>query len=221
MHENFTSQQALLLIECQNEWLNPKGKLHHLMQHKEQFESSLRNIELALRHARAQGLSIIHSGLRFQAGYPELTGGKAGLREAIPRVGTFPEDSWNSQFYPSLQPLQGEFVVQGRTGASAFSGSNLDVYLRHKDITEIFIAGYALHVCVESTLREAHDKGYLPILIEDASAAFTAAQQSHVLDQVVHHFGYSISTEDFKEIKSHRPLYNEETLYPSQAHYTI
>lgn len=215
MGNKFTTQQALLLIECQNEWLSPQGKLHHLMQDTEQFDTSARNVEHVLRLARARGLPVIHSGLRFQKGYPELKGGKGGLRQAIPRVGTFPENSWNSQFYPSLQPIEGEFVVQGRTGASAFAGSNLDTYLRHSGITELFLAGYALHVCVESTLRAAHDKGYLPILIEDASAAFTAPQREHVLQEVVHHFGHRITADVFCQILGGEACYSHSTNSPA------
>ena len=221
MKNKFSSQQALLLIECQNEWLSPQGKLYRLMQDKEQFESSVRNIERVVRQARAKGLTVIHSGLRFQYGYPELMGGKGGLRQIIPLVGTFPEDSWNSQFFPSLQLIAGEFVVRGRTGASAFAGSNLDIYLRNNGITELFLAGYALHVCVESTLREAHDKGYLPILIEDASAAFTAQQREHVVHEVVHHFGHGITTAAFCQMKGQSISYHNDSLYPTQVHYTF
>ena len=90
-----------------------------------------------------------------------------------------------------------EFVVGGRTGGSAFAGSNLDSYLRNNHIDTLYIMGYALHVCVESTLRSAHDLGYKPILIEDASAAFTPEQRQHVLNEVVHHFGKKITTQEF------------------------
>jgi nicotinamidase-related amidase len=60
--------------------------------------------------------------------------------------------------------------------------------------------GYALHVCVESTLRTAHDLGYDAILIEDACSAFTAQQKTYVLGEIVHHFGTSIKKNDYLTI---------------------
>ena len=59
--------------------------------------------------------------------------------------------------------------------------------------------GYAVHTCVESTLRIAHDLGYKAILIEDACSAFTAEQRHHVLNEVMHHFGKKITTQEFIE----------------------
>lgn len=44
-------------------------------------------------------------------------------------------------------------------------------------------------MCVESTLREAHDRGYTTHVIHDACAAFTRTQQEHVREHVIHHFG--------------------------------
>lgn len=190
-------KSALLLIECQNEWLSPQGKLYRLMEDRPQFATSISNITQALQAARQSGITIVHSGLRFQPGYPELAGGYAGLRKVIPRAGTFPADGPGSQFFPDHAPAEGEFLVAGRLGASAFTGSNLDPYLRHHHIEHLYIAGYAMHVCVESTLRDAHERGYHPILLSDASAAFTAQQKEYVLQHVVHHFGSHLTTAQF------------------------
>lgn len=188
---------ALLLIECQQEWLSPQGKLHELMKDRIQFETSVANITKALHAARQSNTTIIHSGLRFQPGYPELANGHAGLRKVIPRAGTFPANGPGSQFFPDHAPAAGEFLVTGRLGASAFTGSNLDTYLRHHRIEHLYIAGYAMHVCVESTLRDAHERGYHAILLSDASAAFTAQQKEYVLQHVVHHFGSHRTTAQF------------------------
>ncbi|MEW5843975.1 MAG: isochorismatase family cysteine hydrolase [Bacteroidota bacterium] len=194
-------KKALILIECQNEWLSPKGKLHSLIEDKEMVDLSAVNIEKVLRHARNVEMPIAHVGLRFQKGYPELANGKSGLHKAIPIVGTFPLNEFGSQFYEPLQPIENEFIVTGRTGASGFAGSNLDVWLRNNKIDDLYIVGYATHVCVESTLREAHDKGYNPILVSDASAAFNRMQQDYVLQHIVHHFGESITTNEFLNVQ--------------------
>lgn len=189
--------QALILIETQNEWLHENGKLVKLMEDRGLYENSKNGIVNALDLARKTNMYVVHVGLRFQKGYPELANGNSGLRKAIPNVGTFPLDGFGSQFHESVKPQEGEFIVTGRTGGSGFAGSNLDIYLRNNQIFDIYLAGYATHVCVESTLREAHDRGYNATLLSDACSAFTEEQQHHVLDNVVHHYGEALTVEEF------------------------
>lgn len=189
---------ALILIETQNEWMHQDGKLYNaLVKDKEMMHNSIANIEKALDYARKNNIAIIHVGLRFEKGYPELANGKSGLRKAIPNAGTFPINEFGSQFYDTVKPIPGEFVVTGRVGASGFTGSNLDVFLRNNKIENLFLVGYATHVCVESTLREAHEKGYNTYLISDGTSAFNRMQQDYVLSEVVHHFGEHLTTEEF------------------------
>lgn len=191
-------KSALILIETQNEWMHTAGKLYQaLVQDKEMLHNSITNIEKVLDYARINDIEIIHVGLRFEKGYPELANGKSGLRKAIPMAGTFPIDAFGSQFYETVKPIDGEFVVTGRVGASGFTGSNLDVYLRNNKIENLYLVGYATHVCVESTLRDAHEKGYNTFLISDATSAFNRMQQDYVLSEVVHHFGEYLSTKQF------------------------
>ena len=57
----------------------------------------------------------------------------------------------------------------------------------------IQIEVYALHVCVESTLRDGHDRGYEVILHDDATSAFNSELRNYVLKNVVHHFGAHIT----------------------------
>ncbi|MGE8525404.1 cysteine hydrolase [Chryseobacterium rhizosphaerae] len=191
-------KSALILIETQNEWMHEEGKLYNaLVTDKDMMHNSMANIEKILDHARKNNIKVIHVGLRFEKGYPELANGKSGLRKAIPNAGTFPINEFGSQFYETVQPIENEFVVTGRVGASGFTGSNLDVYLRNNKIENLYLVGYATHVCVESTLREAHEKGYNTFLISDGTSAFNRIQQDYVINEVVHHFGEHLTTKEF------------------------
>lgn len=191
-------KSALILIETQNEWMHKDGKLYKaLVTDKEMMQISIKNIEKALDYARKNNIEVIHVGLRFEKGYPELANGKSGLRKAIPNAGTFPINEFGSQFYETVKPIEGEFVVTGRVGASGFTGSNLDAYLRNNKIENIYLVGYATHVCVESTFRDGHEKGYNTYVISDATSAFNQTQQSHFLSEIVHHFGEHLTTDEF------------------------
>ncbi|MBS5979280.1 isochorismatase family protein [Dysgonomonas sp. Marseille-Q5470] len=200
---NNVKKSALILIETQNEWMHPDGLLYKRFESKEMFDKSVQNLESVLAYARKTGMPVIHCGLRFQKGHPELANGKTGLREAISCFETFPDSNFRSDFYETLIPIEGEFITSGRTGSSGFAGSNLDIFLRHNNIETLYLVGYATNVCVESTFREAHDKGYYPVMIHDACATFDNQQQEHVLKHIVHHYGEAIDTDYFTK------MYNE------------
>ena len=189
---------ALVLIEYQREWLDTQGKLHSLFDNKELFRASLSNSAMALDAARKAGMKVVHVGLRFAPGYPELgTDARYGLRRVIQTAQTFQAQSRASDFVPPFAPLASEFVVSGRTGSSAFAGSNLESYLRNNNITDLYLMGYATHVCVESTFRQAHDMGYNVTVISDATAAFNQEQQDYFINNIVHHFGRDMKAATF------------------------
>ncbi|ENO84590.1 cysteine hydrolase [Thauera linaloolentis] len=191
------ARSAFVFIEFQNEWLDPAGPLNRLMKDRALFESAVSNSAAILARAREASANIVHAGLTL-AGDPDYLvfaggRGKSGLKGAIPGAGT-----WIGQdrvrFPEPFTPRRGEFVVAGRSGASVITNSNLDPYLRNNRVDHLYLMGFALHVCVESTLRHAHDLGYEVTVVSDAAPAFTAQQQEHVIEHVIHHFGRSVTT---------------------------
>lgn len=193
---------ALVLIEFQREWLDPEhGRLHHLVEDRDLLDTAVRGAATALAAARAHGVPVVHVPFVLTPGAPELAGwtpARLGLRAAIPKAGTWIEGGTGVAFAEAFQPASGEPIVRGRTGASAFAGSSdFDLILRRLGVTDLYLAGFATHVCVESTLREAHDRGYTGHVIHDACAAFTRAQQDHVREHVIHHFGDETAAADF------------------------
>ncbi|MGG5507190.1 MULTISPECIES: cysteine hydrolase [unclassified Myroides] len=195
------SKSALLLIETQNEWMHPEGKLNKaLIRDPQMMQNAIANIEQVLQYARENKIEVIHVGLRFNKGYPEMGKAEAGLRHAIPNAGTFQEGEFGTAFFETVKPLEHEFIVTGRTGASGFTGSNLDAYLRNNKIDNLYLVGYATHVCIESTFRDAHEKGYNTFVLSDATAAFNQTQQQYFLNEIVHHFGQQLSSAEFKRL---------------------
>lgn len=121
-------------------------------------------------------MKVIHVPLILSEDYKEFgINAKYGLRAVIPQVKTWQNE--NKDFHKDFLPNKNEFIVKGRLGASAFSGSNLDNILRNNEINTVFLIGYATNVCVESTLREAHDKGYNSVIISDSTSSFTKEEK--------------------------------------------
>lgn len=189
------SRSAFVFIEFQAEWLAEDGLLfQRLVEDKDAFLCAVSQAALLLAAARKSACTIAHAGLdlRDDPTYRLFGGGQKvlGLRAAIPRAGTWTGPG--AEFVPPFVPMSGEFVVHGRSGASALKNSTLDPFLRNNRIDTLFLTGFATHVCVESTLRDAHDSGLNVFVVRDACAAFTRAQQEHFHQHVLHHFGASI-----------------------------
>lgn len=182
---------ALVLIEFQREWLDATGGMQPYIQDRVQFDAAVSHAVRVLQAARDAHLPVIHVGYDFEAGHPELGRVRYGLREILRTSGLFSGEG--SQFAPDFAPRAGEFVARGRIGVSAFAGSNLDGFLRNNRIERLYLSGFALQTCVESTLRDAHDRGYEAVVVEDATAAFTPEQREYVLDRVVPIFGARVS----------------------------
>jgi nicotinamidase-related amidase len=195
------NKSALVLIEYQEEWLGENSKLKDLMKDQEQFENSRINSKRVLEYARKIGMNIAHVPLIVSNDYKELGKEKAtlGLRAAIQKAGTWQNESKN--FHKDFIPQNDEFIIGGRVGASGFAGSNLDTILRNSKIDNLFLTGYATNVCVESTLREAHDKGYNTYVISDATSAFTKEQKDFFEKHIIHHFGKILTTSKFLRLQ--------------------
>ncbi len=188
---------ALIFIEFQHEWFNPEGYLQtRLIEDKEQFHSVVKNATAIIEEARAGGWRIAHAGLNLRGDQDYLVyggGGNAvGIRKAISQAGIWTTDG--PDFVPPFDPREGEFVVTGRSGASVLKNSTLDAFLRAFNVDTVILMGFAIHVCVESTMREAHDIGYRPLVVSDASCGFTADQTAYFRENIAHHFGEAIET---------------------------
>lgn len=82
----------------------------------------------------------------------------------------FPQGSAQYQLVPELEPGANE-VVFDKIAMSAFVGTPLDIVLRDLGIDSFAIAGIALEVGIEPTVRHATDLGYLPVMVTDACGA--------------------------------------------------
>jgi len=128
-------------------------------------------------------------------GFKTLGQAKYGLRATMPQYKSFLGKQ--ADIFPGFEPRAGEYVIRERTGSSAFGSTTLDSYLRNNHIEDIYLMGYALHLCVETTLRQAHDLGYNTSVIYDASAAFTRAQQTSFVNDIAPFYGRPLTTAAF------------------------
>jgi nicotinamidase-related amidase len=118
--------------------------------------------------ARAAGVPVIYVRLAFRDGTPEISPRNA-LFSRVAQMGGFGEGDDGTRVHDALAPEPGDVVVLKKR-ASAFSGSDLGIVLRSRDVTHLVLTGLATSGVVLSTLREAADLDYEITVLADACA---------------------------------------------------
>jgi nicotinamidase-related amidase len=116
--------------------------------------------------------------------------GKDALRpktDTPPRQpGPRPPD-W-AEIVPELGPEPGDLIITKRQWG-AFYGTELDLQLRRRGIDTILLAGISTNVGVESTARDAYERGYEQVFVEDAMAARNPDEHAHTVRTVFARIG--------------------------------
>ena len=83
--------------------------------------------------------------------------------------------TWNAQICDALRPEPQDVVIIGKHGLSAFPNTDLEQQLKTYGIETLALAGFMANCCVESTMREACDKGFDVITLTDCVATTSMA----------------------------------------------
>ena len=122
--------------------------------------------------------------------------GKDGLKnisdEPIRIAGSMPPD-W-TELVPELNRQPNDIVILKRQWG-AFYGTDLDLQLRRRGINTIILCGIATEFGVESTARDAYERGYEQIFAEDAMTARNADSHSNAITRIFPRLGRVRSTE--------------------------
>ena len=88
-----------------------------------------------------------------------------------------------NDFIPELAPMPGELVIP-KPGKGAFYATDLEPALKARGITRLVITGVTTEVCVQTTMREANDRGYDCLLVEDGTESYFPEFKKATLDMV-------------------------------------
>lgn len=166
---------ALIIIDMQRDFLYPGGFGEQLGNDVSTTNAIIPNVEKMLEVARENELLIIHTR---EGHRPDLSdvppskqrrGGNIGEQGPMGRI--LVRGEYGHDIVDELQPLEGE-VILDKPGKGAFYQTDLDLILKNKNIETLLVAGVTTHVCVQTTIREANDRGFECLMLEDCCAAF-------------------------------------------------
>jgi nicotinamidase-related amidase len=169
---------ALLIIDMQRDFMEPGGFGETLGNDVSQLARAVAPIAALLDAARGIGLTVIHTReghlpdlsdappAKIERGAPSLRIGDPGPMGRILIRGEAGHD-----IIPALYPIEGEIVID-KPGKGAFYATTLGADLKAREIDTLLVCGVTTEVCVNTTVREANDRGYRCIVIADGCASY-------------------------------------------------
>jgi nicotinamidase-related amidase len=166
---------ALIIIDMQRDFLYPGGFGEQLGNDVSTTNSIIPNVKRVLDKAREKEMLVIHTREGHRPDLTDLPVSKAkrggGIGEEGPMGRILVRGEYGHDIVDELQPIEGE-VILDKPGKGAFYQTDLETILKNKNIKSLLLAGVTTHVCVQSTIREANDRGYECLMLEDCCAAF-------------------------------------------------
>src|SRR6266404_6096550 len=169
---------ALLIIDMQRDFLEPGGFGAALGNDVSRLRAAVELCRAVLAAARKAGITVIHTReghrpdlsdaprLKVERGDAALRIGAAGPMGRILVRGEPGHD-----IIPELYPAPGEPVID-KPGKGAFCQTDLELILRNRGIETLLVCGVTTEVCVNTTVREANDRGFRCIVLSDCCASY-------------------------------------------------
>lgn len=162
------SNATLLVIDFINDIVNEKGKIPSCAAFVKE-NNIIQNANTAIKFARENGINPIFIKVGFESGYHELPKnspvfGGAGKKDAL-KLG-----EWGTEFHEDLNYASTDSVIV-KPRISPFYATQLEAFLRAAHIDTIFISGVSTNNAVQAAARDAHDRDYRVVILENACGA--------------------------------------------------
>jgi nicotinamidase-related amidase len=169
---------ALLIIDMQRDFLEPGGFGAALGNDVAMLRRAIEPTRCVLEAARDRRMLVIHTREGHRADLADLPAAKRERGRLASRIGDrgpmgriLVRGEPGHDIIPELAPAAGEPVVD-KPGKGAFYATDLEAMLRNRDIAQLVVCGVTTEVCVNTTVREANDRGFDCLVLEDCVASY-------------------------------------------------
>lgn len=206
------STTALIVIDMQRDFAEPGGFGASLGNDVSRIQTIVPAVKRLIEGFRAAGLPVIHTMECHRPDLSDLPPAKRDRGSPALRIGDrgpmgriLIAGEPGTAILGELAPLPGEIVVE-KPGKGAFYGTRLDQELKRLGIRQLVFAGVTTEVCVQTTMREANDRGYECLLAEDATESYFPEFKAAALAMIVAQgaiVGWTAATEQVLEGLAH------------------
>ena len=182
---------ALIIIDMQRDFLYPGGFGEVLGNDVSATNAIIPQVQKVLETARERGIFVIHTREGHRPDLSDVPPSKMRRGGNIGQLGTMGRilvrGEYGHDIVDELKPIHGEPIID-KPGKGSFYQTDLELILQNKGIKSLLIAGVTTHVCVQATIREANDRGYECLMLEDCCASFD--QKDHTASiRMIHRQG--------------------------------
>ncbi len=169
---------ALLCIDFQRDFVEPGGFGESLGNDVSLLRSTIEPTRRVLDAARRHGWVVVHTREGHRPDLSDLFPAKRDRGQPTLRIGDdgpmgrlLVRGSEGHDIVPELEPAPGE-VVLDKPGKGSFYATDLETVLRARGITHLVVTGVTTEVCVQSTVREANDRGFECLILSDCTGSY-------------------------------------------------
>jgi len=175
---------AIILIGFQNDYFADDGILKGAIEESAQTNSVLENTLGMVSQLSDSPTLMIQTPIIFTEDYGELVE-PVGILKIIKDVQAFKEGTNGADVIDEFA-THGDRIktVPGKRGLNAFSNTELEAVLGAADIKHVVLAGAVTSICIDSTGRAAHERGYKVSILSDCTAGRSNFEQDFYCENV-------------------------------------
>ena len=191
------SNTALVLIGFQKDYFDSNGILRSVIEESAKTTRVLENTIELINQLKDTDTLILETPILFSEDYSE-TQKPVGLLKAIAELKAFQKGSDGAKTIdPILQFGDRIQTVPGKDGFNAFSKTGLEAALVKNGIENVVFAGAVTSICIDSTGRSAHERGYRVSILSDCTCGRTDFEQNFYCEQILPLYANVCTSKEF------------------------